>query len=122
MLRRDLRCLVSAVATPPRLIRESPTKASIDRTDWWRSRSWAQASSAWQETDLVVDCGSGGGGRLLRKRVLGWAAAAIGLLALVAAPPALGLDLPVSLISFLWIVTLSVILGIAGSRSATAAA
>jgi len=53
---------------------------------------------------------------------LGWAAAAIGLLALVAAPPALGLDLPVSLISFLWIVTLSVILGIAGSRSATAAA
>jgi hypothetical protein len=54
--------------------------------------------------------------------VLGWAAAAIGLLALVAAPPALGLDLPVSLISFLWIVALSVILGIAGSRSATAAA
>jgi hypothetical protein len=53
---------------------------------------------------------------------LGWTAAAISVLALVAAPPALGLDLPVSLISFLWIVVLSVILGAAGSKSANARA
>jgi hypothetical protein len=59
--------------------------------------------------------------RLVAKWLV-WTAAAIAVLGLVAAPPALGLDLPVSLISFLWIVVLSVILGIASSRSAKAAA
>jgi hypothetical protein len=49
-------------------------------------------------------------------------AAAIAALALIAAPPALGLDLPVSLISFVWIAVLSVILGLASSRSATTSA
>ncbi len=48
---------------------------------------------------------------------LGWTAAGIAVLALVAAPPALGLDLPVSLVSFLWIVALTATLGIAGSSS-----
>jgi len=52
---------------------------------------------------------------------LGWTAAAIAALALIAAPPALGLDLPVSLLSFLWIAVLSVILGLASSRSTTSA-
>jgi hypothetical protein len=43
---------------------------------------------------------------------LAWTAAAIGVLGLVAAPPALGLDLPVSVISFLWIVAFTVTLGV----------
>ena len=53
---------------------------------------------------------------------LAWTAAAIAVLALIAAPPSLGLDVPVSLISFLWIVVVSITLGLAGSRSPTGAA
>jgi hypothetical protein len=50
---------------------------------------------------------------------LGWPAAAIALLALIAAPPSLGLDVPVSLLSFLWIAVVSVMPGLASSRSTT---
>jgi len=63
---------------------------------------------------------------VLRTRIiaawLGWAAAAIAVLALIAAPPTLGLDVPASLISFLWIVVVSTMLGITSSRSVAAGA
>jgi hypothetical protein len=55
----------------------------------------------------------------IRRSWLGWPAAATALLALIAAPPSLGLDVPVSLLSFLWIAVVSVMPGLASSRSTT---
>jgi hypothetical protein len=47
----------------------------------------------------------------------GWTAAALAAVSLIAAPPSLGLDMPVSLLVFVWIAAVSVVLGARSRRA-----
>jgi hypothetical protein len=48
---------------------------------------------------------------------LGWTAAALAVVSLIAAPPTFGLDVPASLLAFVWIAVVSVLLGARSQRA-----